>query len=52
MHYFELMALLTPILWLAGIVLFFILFIRISKASRERNEVLKSILAELKSRKE
>jgi hypothetical protein len=52
MYFLQLMALLPIVLSIAVVVLFFILFNKMRKASIERNEVLKSILAELKSRKE
>jgi len=52
MYFFQLMTFLPLIMALVVVILFFILFNKMSKASIERNEVLKSILAELKSRKE
>ncbi len=52
MYFMQLLALLPLVLYLAAAILFFVLFYKMYKASINRNEILKDILSELRSRKE
>jgi NADPH-dependent 7-cyano-7-deazaguanine reductase QueF len=52
MHLFELMALLPIVFTLVATILFFLILNSFRNTAKEKNQILREILSELKSRKE